>query len=177
MGQLEERLVSYLLDLTEDGVCSLDLPFAQLPQGHLLKVNLRRQGDFFPFESWALSGAMMGEPDQTSPQASRAPKEADTVCWVLLRRPGDLIPQALQPYRPAALPPVQWMGVCERRLLLTYGRDKPNPHPCTGFDQSHTSEENTAGLSSNSQVRPSLGSQSQGHPQPENNHKVVKIIF
>lgn len=98
MGQLEERLVSYLLDLTEDGVCSLDLPFAQLPQGHLLKVNLRRQGDFFPFESWALSGAMMGEPDQTSPQASRAPKEADTVCWVLLRRPGDLIPQALQPY-------------------------------------------------------------------------------
>ena len=98
MGQLEERLVSYLLDLTEDGVCSLDLPFAQLPQGHLLKVNLRRQGDFFPFESWALSGAMMGEPDQTSPQASRTPKEADTVCWVLLRRPGDLIPQALQPY-------------------------------------------------------------------------------
>ena len=61
-------------------------------------VLLRRQGDFFPFESWALSGAMMGEPDQTSPQASRAPKEADTVCWVLLRRPGDLIPQALQPY-------------------------------------------------------------------------------
>ena len=59
-GQLEERL-SYLLDLAEDGVRSLDLPFAQLPQGHLLKVNLRKQGDIFPFESWALSGSMMGE--------------------------------------------------------------------------------------------------------------------
>lgn len=58
----------------------------------------KETGGFFPFESWALSGVMMGEPDQTSPQASRAPKEADTVCLVLLRRPGDPIPQALQPY-------------------------------------------------------------------------------
>lgn len=35
---------AYLLYLTEDGVRGLDLPFAQLPQGHLLKVDLRRQG-------------------------------------------------------------------------------------------------------------------------------------
>lgn len=29
-----------LLNLTEDRICSLDLPFVQFPQGHLLKVNL-----------------------------------------------------------------------------------------------------------------------------------------
>lgn len=46
-GQLGQRRglpLAYLLDLAEDGVCGLDLPFAQLPQGHLLEVNLWRQG-------------------------------------------------------------------------------------------------------------------------------------
>lgn len=34
---------AHLLHLAEDGVRSLDLSFAQLPQGHLLKVDLRRE--------------------------------------------------------------------------------------------------------------------------------------
>lgn len=38
------EVLAYLLDLTKDRVGGLDLPFAQLPQGHLLKVNLGRQG-------------------------------------------------------------------------------------------------------------------------------------
>lgn len=45
-GSWRRGSLTYLLDLTEDGVRGLDLPFAQLPQRHLLKVNLRRQGDF-----------------------------------------------------------------------------------------------------------------------------------
>jgi hypothetical protein len=36
--------LAYLLDLAEDRVGGLDLPSAQLPQGHLLEVNLQRQG-------------------------------------------------------------------------------------------------------------------------------------
>lgn len=44
LGQRRGQSLAYLLDLAEDGVCSLDLPFAQLPQGHLLEVNLWRQG-------------------------------------------------------------------------------------------------------------------------------------
>lgn len=98
LGQRRGQPLAYLLDLAEDGVCGLDLPFAQLPQGHLLEVNLwRREPPEGPLcrvktKSWTKNSSGLLGPRRKQPLLGRL---------VFLGRPRDPPLQTLQSHASA----------------------------------------------------------------------------
>lgn len=118
-------MLAYLLDLTKDGVGGLDLPFAQLPQGHLLKVNLRRQGHKWGALCRMVTEhcALRGGSAAPLPRSSAAP----------LLRSCALLQETLHT--------VHHQPTAYSSALV---KEQPTQFPPTPQDQGHTAQDSTA---------------------------------